>query len=113
MAPVTTEKTLRSQSCAFRNTGGVSSENRSLGFKPAFRDRETGTVYLSRTKEGAPATIHQFDGLPKELVSIWTGEGKPRAIKATVEPGFVRDGYFYTREQAAKAVFQERGKADV
>ncbi|MFO1350818.1 MAG: hypothetical protein U1F68_09145 [Gammaproteobacteria bacterium] len=96
-----TIKTLANQNRAFGGTGGVSCENRCLGFVPGFLDRETGTIYLSRKADGTPAPIHLMDGLPAELVIARTSSGQVASIKGTVIAGFILDGHFYTREQAA------------
>jgi hypothetical protein len=45
--------------------------------------------------------VHILDGLPNKLVIERTSSGQVSAIKGTVIPGFVMDGHFYTREQAA------------
>jgi hypothetical protein len=49
--------------------------------------------------------MHLIDGLPVEWVSDRDAKGRPAALKSTVIAGFVRDGQFYTREQAANLVF--------
>lgn len=88
----------------FTGTGGVSKENRSHGFMPAFCDTETGTVYLSCHKDGTPAAIHLLDGLPEALMLETDPHDKIIAVKSSVIPGFVKNGEFYTREQAARLV---------
>jgi len=90
----------------FTGTGGISKENRSLGFIPAFCDMETGTVYPSCNKDGTPATIHVLEGLPAELVTAIDQHTKCVTLKASVIPGFIKDQEFYTREQAAELVQQ-------
>jgi hypothetical protein len=49
--------------------------------------------------------MHLIDGLPREWVCARDAVGRPAALKATVVAGFVRDGLFYTREQAANLTF--------
>ena len=39
-----TEGVLRQENVVFRGTGGISQENQSIGFRPAFLDSETGVV---------------------------------------------------------------------
>jgi len=90
----------------FTGTGGVSKENRSHGFLPAFRDNETGTVYLSCNKDGSQAAIHMLDGLPEELILERDEENSIVMVKASVIPGFVKENKFYTREQAARSVLE-------
>lgn len=94
----------------FRDTGGVSEENRSLGFRPAFLDRDSGRFLMARNAEGAPAAVHQFDGLPDDWVVRRDQTGRPLAVKTSVVAGFVRGGCFYTREQAAQLVQWELDK---
>ncbi|MCB1801215.1 MAG: hypothetical protein KDI82_05970 [Gammaproteobacteria bacterium] len=88
----------------FAGTGGVSHINRAQGFHPAFRDRRTGAVYPSCYANGRPAAIHLFDGLPGELVGRRDARGQVIAVSALVESGFLRDGQFFTRAEAAAAV---------
>jgi hypothetical protein len=102
MTQAMTVSTLACENMAFAGTGGVSNENWGFGFVPGFLDRETGWVYLARKSDGSPAPCHLLDGLPEHLVVNRGPLGL--AIKATVISGFIRDGKFYTREQAASAV---------
>jgi hypothetical protein len=88
----------------FTGTGGVSNENRSLGFLPAFCDTETGTVYISCNKDGTQAVIHMLDGLPEALITERDQQNNIVSVKSSVIPGFVKDNEFYTREQAAALV---------
>lgn len=96
--------TLIRENRRFAGTGGVSHANRAQGFRPAFRDRRTGAVYLSCYANGQPAAIHLFDGLPGELVEGRDARGQVIAVSALVESGFLRDGQFFTRAEAAAAV---------
>lgn len=93
---------LQQGSDAFDGTGGVSAGNRSLGYLPAFIDHETGRVYLSLDKTGAPSMIHQFGGLPADVVTQRDQSGQVLAVKGSLEAGFVFDSEFYTREQCAQ-----------
>jgi hypothetical protein len=85
----------------YRGTGGVSENNRSLGFQPAFIDRETGTVHWSRFPDGRLAPCHLLDGLPAELVRARDEQGRVTRVKSSVLSGFVHEGRFYTRDEAA------------
>ena len=98
-----TTETLRKENLAFVGTGGVSEENRDGGFRPAFYDVATGRAELARFADGRPAPMHLLDGLPEEWAVERDAAGRIRAIKDSVIAGFVRDGFFYTREQAAQA----------
>ena len=101
---------LAAQNRRFRGTGGVSRENRSFGFSPAFRDANTGAVYLSRFANGSIAPMHLLDGLPEALVVSRTASGRVLQAQNSVVAGFVRDGCFYSREQASRAIASEEGR---
>jgi hypothetical protein len=98
---------LAAQNRRFRGTGGVSRENRTLGFSPAFRDINTGEVYLSRFANGAIAPMHLLDGLPDALVVSRNASGRVLQAHGSVVAGFVRNGCFYSREEASRAVANE------
>ena len=85
----------------YRGTGGVSENNRGLGFQPAFVDRETDTVHLSRFPDGRLAPCHLLDGLPAEVVLARNEQGRVMRVKASVVSGFVHEARFYTRQEAA------------
>jgi hypothetical protein len=110
MKSMLTSNDIVQQSLAYRGTGGVSAENRAYGFRPAFFDRNSGRIHLSRDADGKPATYHLFDGLPLECIVARDNEGKPCAVSASVVVGFVREGYFFTREQAAQLIQWELDK---
>jgi hypothetical protein len=93
----------------YRGTGGVSENNRSLGFLPAFIDRETGLVYLSRFPDGRLAPCHLLDGLPAELVQARNEERRVTRVKSSVVSGFVHDGRFYTRDEAMAVLVSASG----
>jgi hypothetical protein len=96
-----TKISLALETARHRGTGGVSENNRSLGFQPAFIDRETGTVHWSRFPDGRLAPCHLLDGLPAELVRARDEHGRVTRVKSSLESGFVHDGRFYTRDEAA------------
>jgi hypothetical protein len=95
---------LRAQNDCFRGTGGVSDENRSLGFEPAFMDTDSGVVHRARFGDGQPAPFHILDGLPPCLVCERDACGRVLAVKASIIAGFVSQGRFLTRDQAAQAL---------
>lgn len=86
---------------AYQGTGGVSTNNRSLGFVPAFLDTDTGIVYISRNANGTLSPCHCLDGLPGTLITSRDGSGRACGVKVSVIAGFERGGCFFTREQAA------------
>jgi len=94
---------LRRESVVHTGTGGRSGENAGLGFKPAFLDFATQTIYPSRFADGRLAPFHLLDGLPEEVVIDRAPNGRVIAAKATLISGFVRNGFFYTRTAAARA----------
>jgi hypothetical protein len=104
MAYSLTIASLGIQNRRFAGTGGVSCENRSEGFVPAFLDSRSGAVYVSRTAEGCRAPIHLMDGLPERFVATRSESGAVLALKPGIVVGFLRDGSFYTREQTAQAM---------
>ncbi len=109
MARAMTADQLERENACFRATGGVSQCNRDYGFRPAFLDADTGTVYLSRNLDGSLAPFHRLDGLPEELIQERDAGGRVLVVKSSVVSGFERDGCFYTREQAACMVVAPRG----
>jgi hypothetical protein len=99
-----TNTDLRAQSDAYLGTGGCSEDNEGFGFRPAFRDGDTGRVYRARFLDGRPAPFHVLDGLPDEVVVKRAETGCVIAVKGSLVSGFVRLGRFYTRDEAAAAV---------
>jgi len=101
-----TYERLREENEIYAGTGGVSENNACARFLPAFMDRSTGRVEPARKENGTPAPMHLLFGLPEEWVSARDVDGHITALKDTIVAGFVRDGVFYTREQAACACGQ-------
>jgi hypothetical protein len=99
-----TPRSLEAQNRRLQARGGRSQENHGLGFLPAFRDGETGRVYLSCFADGRPAPMHILDGLPPHLVLQRGGDGRVRSVTGSIICGFVLAGRFYTREEAASVV---------
>jgi hypothetical protein len=95
------QEVLKGENRKFFGTGARSEENRSLGFRPAFMDAETGIVYLACFSDGRPAPFHLLDGLPDEIVLNRSALGRVVSVKGSVVSGFVLDRTFYTREEAA------------
>jgi hypothetical protein len=93
---------LQQENIAYEGSGGVSAGNRSFGFRPAFRNSETGSIYPSRFADGRPAPIHVIDGLPDELVVTRSAAGRVTSVLESVQSGFLLDGCFYDRDEAAE-----------
>ena len=98
------DQRLHEENVLFRGTGGVSAENQAAGFQPAFKDMETGKVYLSCFSDGRFAPMHLIEGLPEEIVVARGQEGRVAVLKQSVISGFVLLDRFFTREQAATEV---------
>ena len=70
-----------------------------FGFSPAFLDFRSQRIY--------PASFEDMiGGMPEELVADRAASGRVIRLKATVIPGYVRHGFFYTRAAAARAAAQ-------
>lgn len=89
------------ENVAHIGSAGVSENNHDCRFRAAFRDLESGCAVLARFKDGSPAPMHLLDGLPDEWVLERDTSGRVMTVKSTVIAGFLRQGRFYTREQAA------------
>lgn len=87
----------------YKGTGGVASEAKSGGFKPAFMDSETGKMYESLDDEGSPSVVHDLDGLPDEVILGRDKDGYVTKAKPSLESGFTKDGKFYSRQEAVDA----------
>ena len=79
MKRVLNETVLRKQNVAFAGSGGRSEENRNLGFRPAFLDFATQTLYLSRFANGRP---------PRQVRERQIGED---GVLNALDAGFRRD----------------------
>ena len=99
-----TVNTLETENKLFAGTAGISQNNRSSGFIPAFCDMETNTVEPSRFASGVMAPVHLFDGLPAAWIKDRDAKGHVKAVKGSVIAGFLHEGRFYTREQAAALI---------
>jgi hypothetical protein len=93
---------LERQNVEFSGTGGRSQENRAWGFRPAFMDAATRVIYRSCFADGTWAPVHLLDGLPDEVVTSRDANGRVVSVKASIVSGFVRDGHFYSREEAGR-----------
>ena len=105
-----TSRGLRQQSRVYEGSGGSSRCNRSAGFVPAFLDRATGRTYRSRFADGNDAPTHVLDGLPEAVIVRRSQGGKVTAVHGSVVAGFLRDGEFFTRRQAADALRLEQNE---
>ncbi len=107
MPRVMTTSRLERENRRYAHSGGVSENCCGQGFRPAFVDRATGILYLSRNPNGTVAPFHRLDGLPAEVIEARDPTGRVVAVKPSIEAGFERGGVFYSRAQAADAVSRE------
>lgn len=93
---------VNSRPCAAsRSEARADNANRQDGFTPAYLDTRTGIALPSRYVNGIPAPVHVLDGLPAHWVLDRDARGRVLAARPGVIDGFLRDGRFYTREEAA------------
>lgn len=95
---------LASENLEYAGTGGVSQNNHEYGFIPAFRDEDSQKVVLSKLANGQIAPIHVLEGIPSSWFLTEKGSDRSAFLKESITSGFVRQGQFYTRKQAAAAV---------
>ena len=89
-------------SLAFRGSCGESEVACRHAFVPAFRNSSDGCVEIARLGDGNPAAMpHSY--LPSEWAARSDAQGNVLELIASVEAGFVRDGQFYSRAEAAAA----------
>ena len=96
-----TYEVLRAENEAFAGTAGVSENNCATGFVPAFRETLSGRVEIARREDGDPAPMHLLCCLPDEWVTGRDEKGHIVAVLDSIEAGFLREGVFYSREEAA------------
>lgn len=94
--------TLALENLAFGGTAGVSCNNSESGYIPAFLDKKTGQIEISRLKNGRPSPMHIINWLPKKWASSLASDGTVECLKPGIIAGFVCEGIFYTREEAAE-----------
>lgn len=102
MHGVVTQMSLRDENVLFDRTRGVSGNNRSAGFIPAYRNMQTGEQVPSRFPDGALAPVHLLDGLPESWIAERDSDGHVVSTCPGIVSGFLRGGQFYTREEAAR-----------
>ncbi len=92
---------LRRENQAYAGTTGVSQNNNGMGFVPGYCDTQTGEAIFSRFADGRPCPVHTLDGLPLSWIALRDAGGRVLTARKGVIAGFLLDGCFYTREQAA------------
>jgi len=101
---------LKRENRTYRGSAGVSEGCREACFRPAFRDQETGMVYLSRNPNGHVAVFHTLEGLPDEVIAARYTNGKVAKAKNTLISGFLKGGTFYTRQEVADQADTSRNR---
>ncbi|GAB0149005.1 dihydroorotase [Marichromatium sp. AB32] len=99
-----TALSLHDENVRFATTRGVSEHNRTANFVPGYLDSTSGEWVLSRFRDGSPAPVHVLDGLPPTWVARRDAAGNVVQTRPGIVSGFVRDGLFYTREEAMLAL---------
>ncbi|MBS1202356.1 MAG: hypothetical protein H6R22_865 [Chromatiaceae bacterium] len=99
---VVTQMSLRDENVLFEATRGVSRNNRSSGFTPGYLNTATGERVPSRFADGSLAPVHLLDGLPESWVAGRNDDGHVTRTRPGIIAGFLRDGRFFTREEAAR-----------
>ena len=94
---------VKAASQPYLGTCGESIEATRCQFLPAFIDREDGRVELARMVDGRLAPMHLICHLPVEWALQCDAQGHVIELKETIEAGFVREGRYFTRAQAAAA----------
>jgi len=94
-------KRLIKENLEFVGTNGQSIVNRKANFKPAFRDEATGRVEIARFRNGELAPMHLICGLPDDWATERDEYGSVCRVKSSIIAGFVKEGIFYTRTEAA------------
>jgi len=87
----------------FARTCGLSANNANQDFIPAFRNEETGEVALARFADGRVAPMHLIINLPEDWATARNARGQISAVLDCVIAGFVQEGQFFTRAEAAAA----------
>jgi len=111
MKDVMNRRRLEGENTLHLGTGGRSEENAHAAFRPAFFDYASQKLYLSCFANGCAAPLHLLEGLPEEVIVDRAPCGRVIAARASLVAGFERNGCFYTRKAAARAVAALRGRA--
>ncbi|NKN33403.1 dihydroorotase [Marichromatium bheemlicum] len=99
-----TALSLHDENVRFAATPGVSEHNRSANFVPGYLNSHSGEWVLSRFRDGTPAPVHVLDGLPPTWVARRDAAGNVVQTRPGIISGFIRNGLFYTREEAMLAL---------
>lgn len=98
-----TQLSLRDENVLFERTRRLDLHNDRQGFVPGFRHSATGDLAISRFADGSAAPLHVLDGLPEDWIAERDVHGHVTHTCAGLVSGFIRQGRFYTRDEAARA----------
>ncbi|WP_299181159.1 hypothetical protein [uncultured Neptuniibacter sp.] len=98
----TVKSRLERENEVYAGSGGISQNNRTKRFLPAFKNSLTGEVVLSRFANGTTAPFHLIDALPNTWIDQI--DEQRRELKEHIISGFVRQGQFFNRQQAADLI---------
>ncbi|HEX6634258.1 MAG TPA: hypothetical protein VF038_09840 [Usitatibacter sp.] len=110
MKQSTAERRLARENERYLGAGARSEENFDFGFRPAFFDYASQKLYLSCFASGQSAPIHLLEGLPEEVIVDRAPDGRILSTRASLVAGFERNGAFYTRKAAARALAALRSR---
>ncbi len=102
-AGILSRQLLKRQNLEFAGSTGISQNNRESGFAPAFMDSLSGRTEISRFADGRPAPLHLLDCLPEEWVASRDVNGHVFKLHSGIIAGFLRNGHFFTRDEAVRA----------
>jgi hypothetical protein len=103
LAQKRTQESVQQESVEFAGTCGESATATQSRFHPAFRNEADGRVEVARMPNGQPAAMHLISALPESWAAKLDDDGHVVELIEGIVAGFVRDGRFYTREEAAAA----------
>ena len=99
---ITTQRSLVEESARFVGSCGDSATATQHHFLPAFCNRADGRVELAKLPNGQNAPMHLICALPEAWASKCDSDGTVVELIDGIVAGFVRNGHFYTREEAAE-----------
>ncbi len=98
-----TQLSLRDEKVLFERTRALGLHNERRGFVPGFRHNASGDLAIARFADGSAAPLHVLDGLPEDWIAVRDARGHVTHTCAGLVSGFIREGRFYTRDEAARA----------
>lgn len=78
------------------------------GFTPAFLNAESGDIAFAKFANGFPAPVHIVEGLPENWFKQPNKKSGKEDLKQEIVSGFIREGHFFTREEATQQLASEK-----